>query len=86
MAEGLSADLQAMLNIILANIQSVRDDNKQLHDESNKNNKALQDNLKSVHEDSKTLNKNLKSVRDEAKNQNKKTSRPFTNKLNKIKP
>ena len=52
MAEPLSsADFQSTLNAILANIQSVCDDHKQLWEE----NKRAQENLKSVHEDNKVL-------------------------------
>ena len=47
MAEAVTADLQSTLNALLANMQSLRDDNKQLRDESNKNNQALQESLKS---------------------------------------
>ena len=48
MAEPLPADLQSTLNAILASIQSVRDENKQ-----------LQENLKSVRDDSKHQNKSI---------------------------
>ena len=65
MAEGLSADLQATLNAILANIQSVRDEN-------NKNIQAVRDDNKQLREDNKILQENLKIVREDSKRQNKK--------------
>ena len=62
MAEALSADLQATINAILASIQSVRDENKQLrHDSKNQNRVIHEENKKilaAVHEQAKQ-NKNI---------------------------